>query len=169
MTVRKGTVPNPYNQKRIKSISGSSLECEFPMLIPSMGFTYIYLYIDPIENQPNLGKWLPVPWMLWNGYLTTQRFFFLQPGWNLTLRCAHGRPTVYPLASLAQLENRGLGHKWTWLEEIHRCGWRCLFNIYIYERPTPPALEKTVKTLFEEHPQDRKHIWWKKLSAVWSR
>ena len=47
----------------------------------------------------------------------------------------------------------------------------CINDIYIFlfERPTPPALEKTVKTLSEEHPQDRKHIWWKKLSAVWSR
>ena len=33
-----------------------------------------------------------------------------------------------------------------------------IFLLIIIERPTPPALENTLKTLSEEHPQDRKHI-----------
>ena len=57
--------------------------------------------------------------------------FFFSPTWvkpHRTLRCAHGRPTVYPLASLAQLENRGLGHKWTkvWAKFIAVVGDVCL-------------------------------------------
>ena len=43
--------------------------------------------------------------------LQPKGFLFFQPGYFFTSRCAHGRPTVYPLASLAQLENRGLGLK----------------------------------------------------------